>query len=67
MRRMNITDIPADAILKSVKINILSRVITLYGCNGEELQLIEADSEDFTSMCNFANGALPDEMIEYVY
>ena len=41
MRRMNITDIPADTQLAGVKINILNRTIHLFGDGGEELQLIE--------------------------
>ena len=67
MRRMNITDIPADTQLAGVKINILNRTIHLYGDGGEELQLIEADALDFSAMCNFVNETLTDEMIEYVY
>lgn len=67
MKRMNITDIPADTQLASVKINILNRTISLYGDGGEELQLIEADSEDFTAMCNFVNMTLTEDMIDYVY
>jgi len=67
MKRMNITDIPADTQLASVKINILNRTISLYGDGGEELQLIEANSEDFTAMCSFVNETLPDDMIDYVY
>ena len=66
MRRMNITDIPADTQLAGVKINILNRTIHLFGDGGEELQLIEASANDFT-MCNFVNETLTDEMIEYVY
>ena len=41
MRRMNITDIPADTQLAGVKINILNRTLHLFGDGGEELQLIE--------------------------
>lgn len=67
MRRMNITDIPADTQLAGVKINILNRTIHLYGDGGEELQLIEADAQDFSAMCNFVNETLTEEMIEYVY
>ena len=67
MRRMNITDIPADTQLAGVKINILNRTIHLFGDGGEELQLIEASANDFTAMCNFVNETLIDEMIEYVY
>lgn len=64
---MNITDIPSDTQLSNVKINIMNRTISLFGDKGEELQLIEANSDDFTSMCNFVNTTLSDDMIEYVY
>lgn len=64
---MNITDIPSDTQLSSVTINIINRTISLYGDKGEELQLIEANSDDFTSMCNFVNKTLDDDMIKYIY
>lgn len=67
MKRMNITDIPSDTQLSNVKINIMNRTISLFGDKGEELQLIEANSDDFTAMCNFVNTTLSDDMIEYVY
>ena len=67
MRRMNITDIPADTQLAGVKINILNRTIHLFGDGGEELQLIEASASDFTAMCSFVNESLTEDMIEYVY
>lgn len=67
MKRMNITDIPSDTQLSSVTINIMNRTISLYGDKGEELQLIEANSDDFTSMCNFVNQTLDDDMIKYIY
>ena len=67
MRRMNITDIPEDTQLASVKINILNRTIHLFGDGGEELQLIEASASDFTAMCSFVNESLTEDMIEYVY
>ena len=52
---MNINDIPADCQLVKIKIDIASRTINLYGDGGELVQLIEADSDDFTKMCNFVN------------
>lgn len=67
MKRMNITDIPADATLSGVKINILNRTISLYGHGGEEMQLVEANAQDFSAMCNFVNETLTDDMIEYVF
>ena len=53
MRRMNITDIPADTQLAGVKINILNRTIHLFGDGGEELQLIEASATDFCHVRKF--------------
>ena len=66
---MNIDDIPADCQLSKVKIDILSRTIKLYGEGGELIELIEADSDDFTKMCNFINETLEDypDRVEYVF
>tara|TARA_S200000501_G_scaffold104157_1_gene97556 strand:+ start:2568 stop:2768 length:201 start_codon:yes stop_codon:yes gene_type:complete len=66
---MNIDDIPADCQLSKVKIDILSRTIKLYGDGGELIELIEADSDDFTKMCNFINETLEDypDRVEYVF
>ena len=66
---MNINDIPADCQLVKIKIDIASRTINLYGDGGELVQLIEADSDDFTKMCNFVNETLEDhpEKVEYVF
>ena len=65
---MNIDDIPADCQLSKVKIDILSRTIKLYGDGGELIELIEADSDDFTKKCNFINETLEDypDRLEYV-
>ena len=66
---MTIDDIPSDCELTGVKVDILSRTITLYGDRGEEMEVVEANSDDFTRMCNFINETLEDkqEMIEYVF
>ena len=66
---VNINDIPADCQLVKIKIDIASRTINLYGDGGELVQLIEADSDDFTKMCNFVNETLEDhpEKVEYVF
>ena len=65
---MTIDDNPADCELTNVKVDILTRTITLYGDKGEEMEVIEADSDDFTKMCNFINETLEDrDMIEYVF
>lgn len=66
---MNINDIPADCQLVKIKIDIASRTINLHGDGGELIELIEADSDDFTKMCNFVNETLEDhpEKVEYVF
>ena len=37
---MTIDDIPADCELTNVKVDILTRTITLYGYSGEEMEVI---------------------------
>lgn len=66
---MNIDDIPSDCLLTGVKVDILSRKITLYGDDGEKMELAESNSDDFTRMCNFINETLVNQqdIIEYVF
>ncbi len=60
-------EIRDDSTLARVKVNMLSRVVTLIGDDGEELDVQNNNSEEFTNMCTFINESLEDDMIEYTY
>lgn len=60
-------NIRSNSTLNKVKVNMLTREITLYGDDGEELLIENNTSNEFVNMCNFINNSLPDEMIEYTY
>ena len=60
-------EIRDDSTLARVKVNMLSRVVTLIGDDGEELDVQNNNSEEFTNMCTFINETLTEEMIEYTY
>lgn len=60
-------NVRSDSSLAKVKVNILSRVVTLVGCDGESLDVENNSAEQFTNMCNFINESLSEDMIEYTY
>ena len=60
-------EIRDDSTLARVKVNMLSRVVTLIGDDGEELDVQNNKSEEFTNMCTFINESLGEDMIEYTY
>lgn len=60
-------NIRSNSTLNKVKVNMLTREVTLYGDDGEELLIENNTSNEFVNMCNFINKSLPDEMIEYTY
>ncbi len=60
-------NIRPDSLLNGVKINMLTRVVTLLGEDGEELHIDNNTSEEFINMCSFINKNLTEEMIEYTY
>ena len=60
-------EIREDSTLARVKVNMLSRVVTLIGDDGEELDVQNNNSEEFTNMCTFINESLEEDMIEYTY
>lgn len=60
-------DVRPDSSLSKVKVNILTRVVTLVGYDGEFLDVENNSAEEFTNMCNFINESLSEDMIEYTY
>lgn len=60
-------EIREDSTLARVKVNMLSRVVTLIGDDGELLDVENNTSEEFINMCTFINETLEEEMIEYTY
>ena len=60
-------EIREDSTLARVKVNMLSRVVTLIGDNGEIIDVENNNSEEFINMCSFINETLSEEMIEYTY
>ena len=60
-------EIREDSTLAKVKVNMLSRVVTLIGDDGEIIDVENNNSEEFINMCSFINETLSEEMIEYTY
>lgn len=60
-------NIRPDSVLHKVKVNMLTRVVTLIGDDGEELDIENNSANEFTRMCNFINESLEENMIEYTY
>ncbi len=60
-------EIREDSTLAKVKVNMLSRVVTLIGDDGEIIDVENNNSEEFINMCSFINETLTEEMIEYTY
>ena len=64
---VNAMEIREDSTLARVKVNMLSRVVTLIGDDGEIIDVENNNSEEFINMCSFINETLTEEMIEYTY
>lgn len=60
-------NIRSDSTLSKVKVNMLTRVVTLIGDDGEQVEIENNTANEFTKMCNFINESLTEEMIEYTY
>jgi len=64
---VKVMEIREDSTLARVKVNMLSRVVTLIGDDGELIDVEDNNSEEFINMCSFINETLSEEMIEYTY
>lgn len=60
-------EVRPDSTLQSVKVNMLTRVVTLIGHDGETMDVENNTANEFTQMCTFINESLADDMIEYTY
>ena len=60
-------DVRPDSTLQSVKVNMLTRVVTLIGDDGETVDVENNTANEFVQMCTFINESLDDDMIEYTY
>ena len=60
-------NIRPDSTLSKVKVNMLTRVVTLIGDDGEKMEIENNSANEFTKMCNFINESLSEDMIEYTY
>ncbi len=56
-----------ESTLHSVKVNMLTRVVTLIGHDGESVDVENNTANEFVQMCTFINESLSDDMIEYTY
>lgn len=62
--RMNVRP---ESTLHKVKVNMLTRVVTLIGDDGESVDIENNTANEFIRMCNLINESLTEEMIEYTY
>ena len=60
-------EVRPDSTLQSVKVNMLTRVVTLIGDDGETVDVENNTANEFVQMCTFINESLTDDMIEYTY
>ena len=60
-------EVRPDSTLHSVKVNMLTRVVTLIGHDGETVDVENNTANEFVQMCTFINDSLSDDMIEYTY
>jgi hypothetical protein len=60
-------EVRPDSTLQSVKVNMLTRVVTLIGHDGETVEVENNTANEFVQMCTFINESLTDDMIEYTY
>lgn len=56
-----------DSTLHKVKVNMLTRVVTLIGDDGESVDIENNTANEFIRMCNLINESLTEDMIEYTY
>ena len=56
-----------ESTLHKVKVNMLTRVVTLIGDDGESVDIENNTANEFIRMCNLINDSLTEEMIEYTY
>ncbi len=56
-----------DSTLHKVKVNMLTRVVTLIGDDGESVDIENNTANEFTRICKLINDSLTEEMIEYTY
>lgn len=56
-----------ESTLHKVKVNMLTRVVTLIGDDGESVDIENNTANEFIRMCNLINESLTEEMIEYTY
>jgi len=60
-------EVRPESTLHSVKVNMLTRVVTLIGHDGETVEVENNTANEFVQMCTFINESLSDDMIEYTY
>lgn len=60
-------EVRPESSLHKVKVNMLTRVVTLIGYDGESIDIENNTANEFTRMCNFINESLTEDMIEYTY
>ena len=60
-------NVRSDSTLHKVKVNMLSRVVTLIGDDGESVDIENNTANEFIRMCNLINESLDENMIEYTY
>ena len=56
-----------DSTLHKVKVNMLTRVVTLIGDDGESVDIENNTANEFIRMRNLINESLTEDMIEYTY
>ena len=56
-----------DSTLHRVEVNMLTRVVTLIGDDGESVDIVNNTANEFMRMCNLINESLTEDMIEYTY
>jgi hypothetical protein len=56
-----------DSTLHRVEVNMLTRVVTLIGDDGESVDIENNTANEFMRMCNLINESLTEDMIEYTY
>ncbi len=60
-------EVRPESTLHSVKVNMLTRVVTLIGHDGESVEVENNTANEFLQMCTFINKSLTEDMIEYTY
>jgi len=60
-------NVRSDSTLHRVEVNMLTRVVTLIGDDGESVDIENNTANEFMRMCNLINESLTEDMIEYTY